>query len=102
MTTNHSQGSSLSTKRITAYVDTLLGLSKAMFMSRLPCFGSARDAFIHELTDSHLDHVVGRLLQLDLNVDLRYRSVEGIREWVGESSPVIFSMRRQTLVHPVS
>jgi hypothetical protein len=101
MTIKYSQGPCLSINRIMAYVDTLLSLSKAMFVSSLPLFRSAHEAFIHQLTHPQLDYVVGRLLQLDLNVDLRYRHLEGIEEWVGEPSCVTFGMRRHTLAMPV-
>jgi hypothetical protein len=94
MTTNRPQGSSLSTERITVYLDTLLGLTKAIDISSLSCFSSARTAFIHELTDQQLDHIVGKALQLDLTDYIRYCYMEWVREYVGDSDKVEFGKCR--------
>jgi hypothetical protein len=91
MTTTHPHESALTTERITAYADTLLSLTKGRQMINHPCFALARTkAFIHELTDKQLDHVVARLLQLSHDGLIRYSFVGAIRNLVGDSDAIEF------------
>jgi len=43
---------------------------------------AARNAFIEQLTDAQLDHVVGRLLQLDITMQDRYKHMECIGKYL--------------------
>jgi len=74
--------SPLSVDRITAFVSTLLSLTKAISISSLPCFTTACNAFKEQLTDDQLDHVVGRLLQLDITMQDRYKHMECIGKYL--------------------
>jgi hypothetical protein len=89
MTTASPQGSSLSTECITAYVDTLLCLTKGLKEGVDSSFDPARIAFIRQLTDQELDHVVGTVIQLDLPDHVRFCYREWLREYISEEERVI-------------
>lgn len=71
-------------------MDTLFSLTEAISISNLPCFDNARNAFIEQLTDGQLDHIVGRLLQLDLDMIDRYHHMEWIRKYLDHDESVAF------------
>jgi len=56
---------------------------------------AARNAFIEQLTDAQLDHVVGRVLQLDLNMHDRYRYMDWTRKCARNQEAVDFNMCRR-------
>ena len=91
MTTISNAESPISVDRITAFVDTLLSLTEAINISELPCFVNARNAFIEQLTDGQLDHIIGRLLQLDLTLKGRYDYLDWLREYLEYEEHVDFS-----------
>jgi len=91
MTTFYDPESPLKVARITAFVDTLLSLTEAINISELPCFVNARNAFIEQLTDGQLDHIIGRLLQLDLTLKGRYDYLDWLREYLEYEEHVDFS-----------
>jgi len=91
MTTFHDPESPLKVARITAFLDTLLSSTEAINMSEAPCFDNARNAFIEQLTDGQLDHIIGRILQLDLTLKGRYDYLDWLREYLEYEEHVDFS-----------
>jgi len=91
MTTFYDPESPLKVARITAFVDTLLSLTEAVNMSDLPCFVNARDGFVEQLTDGQLDHIIGRILQLDLTLKGRYDYLDWLRGYLDYEEHVDFS-----------